>query len=82
MIVLSVSPHLEPHRIYCALSKANELDLQTIILTGNNSLDPHLFEKLNCAIKVPSTITASIQEIHIQAGHYICGFVEDEIFGK
>jgi len=33
-------------------------------------------------IKVPSKITSLIQESHIMIGHMLCGYVENEIFGK
>ena len=65
-----------------ALNEAKLLGLKTIMFTGNKSLDSRLFEMLNCAVQVPSATTASIQEIHIQVGHYICGFVEDNLFEK
>ena len=62
------------------LEAAREQGLLTIGLTGQDGgqmadLCDHLF-------RVPSTVTARIQETHITLGHALCALVDDLLFGK
>ena len=44
-------------------------------MTG--SAESELSRLADITIKVPSTVTARIQEAHIVIGHWWCGLVED-----
>lgn len=60
---------------------ANELGLNSVMLTGGHSVDIEIASQLTQVVSVPSCTTASIQEIHIMIGHYICEVVEKRIHG-
>jgi D-sedoheptulose 7-phosphate isomerase len=63
-----------------AVVEAQKLHVKTIAFTGETG------GKLNgladLVIKVPSTDTPRIQELHMILGHIICELVEKELFGK
>lgn len=58
---------------------ADTKGIKTYGLTGESG--GKLCEIVTC-LKVPSSITARIQEAHITIGHIICELVEGEIFKK
>lgn len=62
-----------------ALKEAKKLGIVTIGLTGQNP--SQIDELCDVLIKVPSTDTPRIQELHILLGHIICEIVERELFG-
>lgn len=51
--------------------------LSTILLTGSKE---NTFDHRVNVIRVPSTETCFIQEMHITVGHYICDYVERSLF--
>jgi D-sedoheptulose 7-phosphate isomerase len=60
-----------------ALKAARALRLPTIGLTGESG--GQLVELADVCLKVPSTITARIQEVHLCLGHLLCALVEDAL---
>ncbi len=61
-----------------AVERANELGIKTIALTGADG--GGLKHKAFMTIRVPSSITNKIQEMHIAIGHIVCELVEKELF--
>ena len=61
-----------------ALAAADKKRVPTVVLTGKTggSLPHHV-----SMIKVPSNVTARVQEGHILIGHIICEIVEFNMFG-
>ncbi|HJR55979.1 MAG TPA: D-sedoheptulose 7-phosphate isomerase [Rhizomicrobium sp.] len=60
-----------------AFVAAKEMGIQTIALTGESG--GKLAAMADVAIKVPSSETNVIQEMHIVVGHTLCGYVEEEV---
>lgn len=80
-VLLALSTSGSSKNVVKAVEKANALKMITVGLTGNKSGTP-LEQCAQYCIKVPSANTPRIQEAHILIGHILCGFVEDELFGK
>lgn len=62
-----------------ALERAKSKGAFTIGLTGQNY--GKMEEYSDILIKVPSTVTPRIQEVHLMIGHIFCEIVEKELFG-
>lgn len=60
-----------------AFATAKELGIKCISLTGEKSSP--MSETAEVALKVPSTATNHIQEMHIVIGHIMCGIIEAEL---
>jgi D-sedoheptulose 7-phosphate isomerase len=60
-----------------AFKIAGDLGVKTVGLCGAAGIDG---APVDYEVKVPSTNTARIQEVHIVIGHYWCGFVERMYF--
>lgn len=63
--------------IVAALKAAKETGMRTLALTGQSGGKAE--QVADIAIKVPSTRTCRIQEIHISLGHIWCEMVEAEL---
>lgn len=63
-----------------ALDLANELGAVTIGLTGKAG--GVMNDKCNICIKVPSDVTARIQELHILIGHTVCDLVDGGVLNR
>jgi len=63
-----------------ALSKAREMNIKTIAFTGEN-IDT-LKEVSDIILSIPGDETPIIQEMHIMAGHIICGIIEKMVCAK
>jgi len=61
-----------------ALQRAKEIDISTVVFTGQNNGNVDQFADL--LIKIPSTDTPRIQEGHLLIGHIICEQVEKALF--
>lgn len=62
-----------------AFKKAKEIGAITIAFTGNKQ-NMLISEYSDIILKVPSDITARIQEMHIMIGHIICELIENNIY--
>jgi D-sedoheptulose 7-phosphate isomerase len=60
-----------------ALEKAKSMGVPTILLTSQKCGE----EIADIIIRVPSDITAHIQEAHIAIGQLMCGLIEKHFFG-
>ncbi len=73
LIAISTSGN-SPSVVEAAKAAANR-GIKVIGMTGSQASE--LSQLAGIAIKVPSTVTARIQEAHILIGHWWCGLVED-----
>lgn len=79
-VAVALSTSGNSRNVLRGLEAARERGLVTIGFTGQGGgkmagLCDHLF-------RVPSTVTARIQETHITLGHALCALVDDLLFGK
>ena len=78
LIALSTSGN-SPN-ILAALKLAREMGVTTVGLTGEGG--GKMNDLCDLIIKVPSTVTPRIQEVHELICHTICAYIEQQIFGQ
>ncbi|MFA5116071.1 MAG: D-sedoheptulose 7-phosphate isomerase [Candidatus Omnitrophota bacterium] len=76
-VAIGISTSGKAKNILKAISKAKEMGLDTIALTGGSGGE--LAKLAAISIIVPSAVTARIQEAHITIGHIICEMVEEAL---
>lgn len=57
---------------------AKAMGVRSLALTGAN--ESALSEICDCTIRVPATETFKIQELHLPVYHYLCAYVENQIY--
>lgn len=72
--LLGISTSGNSKNVIQAVLAAKEMGIKTVGLLGRDG--GKLKSLCDCAIVVPSDVTARIQEAHILIGHSICGAVE------
>ncbi len=76
-VVIGISTSGTSPNVIKALKTARTMDIKTIGFTGKNGGNmPDLCDAL---IKIPSTTTARIQEMHITIGQMLCGALEQKL---
>lgn len=79
-VLIAISTSGRSPNILRALAAARELGLVTVGLTGKSGGDmPALCD---LCLRAPSDSTPLIQQVHITAGHVICGLVEERLFPR
>ena len=75
-VVVAISTSGKSLNVLAGLCAARRVGAFTVALTGSNGT---LGENADLCIRVPSHITARIQEAHILIGHVLCDWVEAEL---
>ncbi len=78
--LLGISTSGNSKNVVYAFEVAKAIGVKTIALTGHK--DSKLSAIADITIKVPSTITYQIQELHLPVYHAICLALENEFFGE
>ncbi|RLA08334.1 MAG: phosphoheptose isomerase [Gammaproteobacteria bacterium] len=78
-IFIPISTSGDSKNIIKAVEYANTKSIKTICMTGDKG---GKISHITDCIKVPSNITARIQESHIMIGHIICELVENYFVNK
>ncbi len=79
-VLIGISTSGNSKNILNAFSKARQLGVTTIAMTG--ATGGAMRERADYLLNVPSCDTPRIQESHIMLGHIICEMVEARIFPK
>ncbi len=79
-VLVGVSTSGNSENVVDAFITAQERGIKTVAFTGEHG--GKLKEIADVCLNVPSTITNSIQEMHIACGHLICGLVESYLFSN
>lgn len=74
-VLVGISTSGNSTNVIRAVKAAREMDILTIGLTGENGGE--MGSICDVCIRVPSTSTPRIQEMHIAVGHAICEIVEN-----
>lgn len=74
-VLVGLSTSGTSKNIIRAFEEARSMGIATIGLTGEGGV---IKDMADCALAVPSGITARIQEVHILIGHILCEIVEEE----
>lgn len=72
-VVIGITTSGKSENVLCALSKAHEKGAATIALTSAEADD----SIADTVIKVPSTSTPRVQELHILVGHFWANYAEE-----
>ena len=79
-VLLGLTTSGTSKNIIAAFEKARNIGMRNICLTGENA--PESLDTLcDVVIRVPSSCTPRIQEVHILLGHILCEYIEMELFG-
>lgn len=74
-ILIGISTSGNSRNVIAAFEKAKVKQMKTIAFTGNKSSES---EKIaDVTLKIPSAITARIQECHILVGHIVCNAIDE-----
>lgn len=77
LIALSTSGNSK--NVVSAAKVAKAVGISTLALTG--SRESKLSNLSDCTVRVPETETFKVQELHLPIYHYLCAYMENEIFG-
>lgn len=77
LIALSTSGNSK--NVVSAAKVARAVGISTLALTG--SRESKLSNLSDCTVRVPETETFKVQELHLPIYHYLCAYMENEIFG-
>jgi len=82
-VLLAITTSGNSTNVVEAVKMAHVQKMPVIALTGKDggALAMHLTSK-DIEIRVPSTSTARIQEVHLLVIHCLCDFLEQKLFGK
>lgn len=81
-VLLAISTSGNSANIIQAIQAAHARDMRVVALTGKDGGDlASVLTNDDCEIRVPSTSTARIQEVHLLAIHCLCDFIDASLFG-
>ena len=76
-VAVGVSTSGNSPNVLQGLRRAKELQVHTIGFTGGSG--GQMPASCEICIRVPSSTTARIQEVHLTIGHILCGLIEDAL---
>lgn len=82
-VLLAISTSGNSGNVVQAIQAAHEREMTVVALSGKNG--GHMASLLTAddvEIRVPSTVTARIQEIHLLAIHCLCDLIDCSLFGE
>ena len=79
-VLIAISTSGRSPNILRAIAAARANGLVTIGFTGKTGGD--MATQCDLCLRAPSDSTPLIQQIHITAGHIVCGLVEERLFPR
>lgn len=76
-VAIGISTSGKAKNVVWAIKQAKKIGLKTIALSGGDGGE--LVKLADISLRVPSTVTARIQEAHIIIGHIICELIEQNL---
>ena len=81
-LLLAISTSGQSPNIIEAIKVANELDIGVIALTGRDGgMMAQIIDHNSIEIRVPSDVTARIQEVHLLVIHILCELLDYQLLG-
>ena len=81
-VLLAISTSGQSPNIIEAIEAANDSDIQVIALTGKDGGSmARVINENSIEIRVPSNVTARIQEVHILVIHILCELLDLQLLG-
>jgi len=79
-VLIAISTSGRSPNILRAIAAAREIGVVTVGFTGKSGGD--MAAQCDLCLRAPAQSTSLIQQIHIIAGHVICGLVEERLFPR
>lgn len=81
-VILAFSTSGESNNIIAAIDAAHDQDARVVLVSGRDGGEAaRNLSGLDVEIRVPSSSTARIQEVHLMIVHCICDLVDDHLLG-
>ncbi|WP_396588769.1 phosphoheptose isomerase [Bermanella sp. R86510] len=81
-VLLAISTSGNSANVVQAIQAAHDRDMRVVALTGKNGGDmASLYQPNDIEIRVPSNVTARIQEVHLLVIHCLCDLIDWQLFG-
>ncbi|HET8708506.1 MAG TPA: phosphoheptose isomerase [Pseudomonadales bacterium] len=81
-ILLAISTSGNSANVVQAVQAAHDRQMRVVALTGRDGGDiARLLQEEDIEIRVPSTSTARIQEVHLLVIHALCDYIDQALFG-
>ncbi|NLD15636.1 MAG: phosphoheptose isomerase [Gammaproteobacteria bacterium] len=82
-VLLAISTSGNSANVVQAIHAAHDRNMRVVALTGRDggAMAP-LLQPDDVEIRVPSTVTARIQEVHLLAIHCLCDLIDRHLFGS
>jgi len=81
-ILLAISTSGNSANVIQAIKAAHDREMRVVALTGKDGGDmAALLTADDMEIRVPSNVTARIQEVHLLGIHCLCDFIDWQLFG-
>ena len=81
-ILLAISTSGNSANVIQAIQAAHDREMRVVALTGKDGGDmASLLTAEDMEIRVPSNVTARIQEVHLLVIHCLCDFIDWQLFG-
>lgn len=81
-ILLAISTSGNSANVAAAMRAAKEREMLSVVLSGNEGgTMASLLQDQDIEIRVPSSRTARIQEVHLVVIHCLCDFIDTQLFG-
>ena len=82
-VLIAITTSGKSENVLLAISAAHQKNMSVIALTGRNGGGiPDALQEEDIEIRVPSQLTARIQEVHLLVLHCLCELIDWEIFGN
>lgn len=82
-ILLAISTSGNSANIIQAIQAAHEREMRVVALTGKDGGNmAALLTNEDCELRVPSEVTARIQEVHLLVIHCLCDLIDQQLFGS
>ena len=81
-VLLAISTSGNSANVAAAMKAAQEREMLSVVLSGNDGgTMASLHRDQDIEIRVPSSRTARIQEVHLVVIHCLCDFIDTQLFG-
>ena len=81
-VLLAISTSGNSSNVATAMKAAQEREMLTVMLSGNDGgMMASLLGDQDIEIRIPSSRTARIQEVHLVVIHCLCDFIDTRLFG-
>ena len=82
-ILLAISTSGNSGNVVEAIHAAHDREMRVISLTGRDGGEMvHIQQAGDIEIRVPSDVTARIQEVHLLIIHCLCDLIDHQLFGE